>query len=171
MNFLEYPFYFVSSSDAYKDALGFHNNFFVTLNGFLWALLVAAGIALVFAGLFYFAFARNNKLATKLNWFICGILIAAASYGACDLFLIGGQGSESVNTFYGANEQLVRDNRSKPNAKQYAQLKIKIQGELQKQKDVRVPFDFTCAFWSFLFFFVFSAVMKGYNPNTKKIPF
>ncbi len=171
MKFLEYFFLPVSASESYKDALGFHTNYFVNGSGFLMGLLLALGIAVVLALVFYFGICKNYTLAKKSNWWILSLVVAIIAYFGADFILIGGQGSTSVNTFYGANEQLVRDNRNKPNAKQYAKLKMKIEGELQKQKDVRVPFDFTCAGWSWLIFLGFSMWIKRYSVNGTQIPF
>lgn len=99
------------------------------------------------------------------------IIVALVSYFGADLFLIGGQGSKSSNTFYGTNNEYVQKHRSKPNAKKYAQLNLKIEGELQKQKDVRVPFDLTCAGWSWLICLGFSIWVKRYSKHGTQIPF
>lgn len=171
MKFFEFFFFPVSGSNAYKDALGFHKNYFVDNSGFLYGFILAAIIGIVFAAIFYFIFCNNYSIAKKLNWWIISLVVAVGSYFASDLCLIGGQGSTSVSTFYGCNEQYVRENRNKPNTKQYARLNMKIKGELQKQKDVRVPFDLTCAGWSWLIFFGFSIWWKRYSKHGTQIPF
>lgn len=168
---LEYFFIPVSNADAYKDALGFHNNYFVNNYGFLWALLVGVGIALVIALLFYFVFATNTVRGKTRNWWIASLIVVLMSYGATDLFLIGNQGSTSVISFYGTNELYVKENHQKPNAAQYKTLNNKIRGDLKKGKDVRVPFDFTAAFWSWIFFLGISACLKGHSKYGTKIPF
>ena len=168
---MEYLFFPVSGNDAYNDTLGFHTNYFINNNGFLWSLLVAVGIALVLSLLFYFAFARNITLAKKLNWFICSLIVGGLSYGACDLFLIGQPGSQSTITFYNANNELVKSKVADPMAPSYAQKKIEIENDLKKYKDVRVPFDFTTAAWSWIFFFGISCCIKGYSKYANHIPF
>lgn len=168
---LEYFFIPVSSADAYKDALGFHTNYFVNNYGFLWALLVGVGIALVISLIFYFVFATNTTRSQKVNWWIASLIVGLMTYGATDLFLIGNQGSTSATSFYGVNELYVKENRQKPNASQYKSINRKIKEDLKKGKDVRVPFDFTAAVWSWIFFLGISACLKGYSKFGTQIPF
>lgn len=169
---MKYLFFFVSGSDAYKDALGFHSNYFETHNGFLYGLILALVIALIMAVVFYFIICKKYALATKRTWWILSILVAVISYFATDILLIGGQGStaERPYTFYGCNELLVIEKKSKPNAKQYRKLKMKIESELQKYKDVRFPFDITCAGWGWLFFLGASIPLKRFSVNGTQIP-
>ncbi|MDE6754202.1 MAG: hypothetical protein K2J82_06290 [Muribaculaceae bacterium] len=171
MKIFEFFFFPVSGSESYKDALGFHNNFFITHNGFLWGLILALIIAVVAAGIFYFVMDKNYTLAKPLNWWIISIVVAVIGYFGADIFLIGGQGSNSPSTFYGTNSEWVKEHRKKPNAKEYPKFKIKIENELRKQKDVRIPFDLTCAGWAWLLFLGTSLCFKRYSVNSTQIPF
>ena len=80
MKVFEFFFFPVSGSESYKDALGFHTNYFVNNGGFLWGLLLAFAVAILIALIFYFGLCKNYNFAKKANWWIASVVVAVIAY-------------------------------------------------------------------------------------------
>lgn len=76
------PYYFVSHSKEFvNDRMRVFNQFFNLENHFLHAFLIALGIALLFAVLYYLLIGfRGKKMATLAVWFVMMALTAVVSF-------------------------------------------------------------------------------------------
>jgi len=173
---MEIFYYFVRQSAAWEPK--FHDNFFNGQFGFIYGLLVALVVAIIAAALFYFGCCNSNKevkYANKTTWAV--VLLAGAIVAALlgDIVIIGhGSDSVLVPNFYDANEQYYTQQVSGSTDQNFidelASTKTKIASDLDKNNDVRIPFDFTTGVWAAVLYFLISLPLKGITINGKVIP-
>lgn len=173
---MEILYYFVRQSAAWDPK--FHDNFFNGQSGFLYGLLLAAIVAIVAAVIFYFGFCNSNKevkYANKTSWAVG--LVAAAIVAAVlgDIIIIGhDMNSVLVTNFYDANEQYYMQQVSGSTDQNFidelSSKKTQIANDLDKNNDVRIPFDATTGVWAAVLYFLVSLPIKGITIHGKVIP-
>ena len=176
-------FFFVTSSDAWKNTRNFHENFFCDNNGFLYGILVALVVAIFLAICFYFGLANNkrdNAMANIPVWlaFLAGTAILVF---LCANYVLIGK-SNTLNpksifynySFYKDNtEYVVKQTSGNPNEQLVTKLnsdKQAIDTELNRGKDVRYLFSIGCAVYGLLFFYLLSIAIKGFTYQGVSIP-
>lgn len=177
-------FFFVTSTKAYKDAYGFHKNFFVDEDAFFIGLLLAFIIGVVAALIFYYGCCNSEKTRKNANlgtWVISLIVAGVATFLIADFIIIGApkvKGNNSLfksYSFYMANEKYykvkVKEAPDPKAVKPILDEKNEIAKNLDSQKDVRIPYSAGCAVYSLIFFFICSIVVKGTTRHGAVIPF
>lgn len=173
---MEIFYYFVRQSSAWDPK--FHDNFFNAQSGFIYGLLLAAIIAAAAAAIFYFGCCNSKttvKYANTTTWvaiLIVGVIVAAL---LSDVAIIGRDSNSVVITnFYEANEQYyvkqVSGSTDQNFINELAMKKTNIANDLDKNKDVRIPFDLTTGVWTAILYFAFSLLIKGHTIAGKVIP-
>ena len=177
-------FFFVTSSEAWKsDTSHFHDNFFVTNGGFTSGLIAALVVAIACAMAFYFGCANNKRSVKYASTGVWAGFMAGAfgiTFLIASLVFIGKSSSTSPSSplykfsFYKANtEYLIKQTSNNPNQQLVQKLntdKQTIQSNLDKNKDVRMPYSFSCAVYALLFFYLISLCIKGFTISGIAIP-
>lgn len=180
---MDFIYFLVTGSDAWEPH--FHNHFFVTCNGFMWGLIGALIIGILFAAAFYFGCCNSSnsvKLANIKVWSVFLLISGIVGYFYADCILIGTSDNSDDSSmtrkysFYKANDYYFIEETSKPGvAPAYIQdltrTKNEISDNLDKGGDVRFDFDITTAVLAVIFFFLSGLVIKRLTIAGKAIPF
>lgn len=179
-------YFLVSWGKQNKAAQALHDYFFNDQGAFTYGILIALGIALIAAIVYYFVLGRNVTTAKMQNWWICGIVALAATFCISDFVIIGsnkvGAKKETITYKYSFNKALNEAPTSKEfNSKHrefktsvrkadLRQAKDKIQKELKKGGDVRYPYSLNTTIWCAIFYFALSMLLKGFSEAAKTKP-
>lgn len=185
MNFFSFLYFAVTGNDAFKgDTMGYHTYYFLDHWGCMYGILLALLVAGVCSAVFYLGLCRKFSLATSPNWWITLLVCGAVSFGLSDTILIGHKQKTQTSTFnfHGSMNEMLKDggyhkpgeskkrNISPDHAKNLQIEKTKIETNLKKWKDVRLPFDATTGCYAMLFFVLWAFVFKGYSEHGTQIP-
>lgn len=186
---MDFIYFLVTGNEAWEGY--FHENFFMTQNGFWWGIIGAFAIAAIFALIFYFGFCNSKTSNTYAKIWLWGIFLALSggcSYFYADLVVIGDPAQPQKDdkdriallykySFYKANNDyytyITDDKNGYRSQKEKEDLKKQmntIKDNLNKGKDVRNDFDITTAAWSLIFFYLISLGIKRFTINGKCIP-
>lgn len=169
-------FFFVTNSQAWKDTREFHENFFLAHGAFMDGFLVAIGVALVLALVFYFGCCNkrdNDSMANLGVW--AGFLVVTGFFVflTANFVFIGKSNVKNPqslfykHSFYKANAEFViektRDNQNEQQVSEYTTARQNIENDLNKGRDVRYPYSTGCCVYSLLFFYIFSLLLKGFT--------
>lgn len=178
---MDFLYYFVTKSFDWEPK--YHQNFFVDHNAFVYGLVWAIVLALVFAIAFYFCLCNNKESCSSAKlpvWLVFLALSGISSYLVADWGIIGKKNITDQTSvfykysFYNTNEayyaEQARNNSNEQLLQELAKKKNEIRMDLNQGNDVRVPFDMTCAVYGLIFFYLFSVVLKGFTINGKTIP-
>ena len=175
-------YHFVTTSNAWEPR--FHENFFVTHHAFLYGLLIALGIGVVIALIYYFSCCNSKntvKMANIYTWLVAGVVSAVLSFFVANWVIIGKSGVNNQKSlfytysFYNANEtyynvEVQRNVKNEKLVKDLATTKQKIKTDLDQGHDVRLPYSATTTVLNIIFFVAASFCIKGATRNGKHIP-
>lgn len=177
---MEILFKLVSSLEAYADDYGFHAHFFEEAGGFSTAFIIAIAVAAVCAIIYYFGLCMSEKTiatATLPVWIVFLVLAGGVSFFASDIVVIGSEADEeseiTANNFYAdleSNYIDLADGAPKTEAEEMNRAKNDIIENLNQGDDVAFMLGLNTAFWSVLFFYILSVVLKGFTVNGLAIP-
>lgn len=176
-------FFFVTSSEFWKNNFDFCDNFFNIHNGFLTGLAIALGLALLLALLFYFGCANNKhegQLATIPVWvgFLAGTFILTT---VCANYILIGKSSTtpqdsmfySHSIYKATTDYVIKKTSNNPNEDQVKKI-VAQQTQFNKTLDqnggVRWSFSLGCGVYSILFFYIISLLVKGFTYGGVAIP-
>ncbi|MGN0222922.1 MAG: hypothetical protein ACI4AM_02725 [Muribaculaceae bacterium] len=172
-------FYFVTNSDAWgNDLSGYHDNYFNTEGAFSELFIVALIMGVVVCAVFYFGFCnsvKSDKHATFGNWIICMVVAAIFGFVYSDFITVGSSHNDGTKSgFYQANVDYYNAQAAGCDGQQSASLAKQmndIETDLNNYDDVRLPLDFTAAFWAVVWYFLASILLKRFTIGGKTIPF
>lgn len=179
----EFFYFLVTGSKSWT--LNYHENFFNVHEGFFWGLMGALIIGVICALVFYFGCCNSKKSAAMANigvWAGFLVVCALIGYIYADMVVIGKSGIVDQNSifrtysFYKANNDYYLQETRKPGVsettvKQLLDTKNRIENDLNKGGDVRLPFNLTTAVLAIIFYFIASIFVKRFTINGKHIPF
>lgn len=166
------PYYFVSHSKEFiNDRLRVYNQFFNLENHFLHAFLIALGVALLFAVIYYLLIGfRLKKLATLAVWFVMLALSAVTSFTATGISSgLKSKSKHSLNMILEDKfkKQAVKEDCTKQECTiypQYKQMHDKFRKGMFHVKPV-LNLALTNMLLSVLFFWIFSVVFRLVLPE------
>lgn len=176
-SFYKMIYFLVSSSKAYtEDGLGFHREFFINNNGFLFSLLLAIIIAVLVAVIFYFGLCMKKdtfSAAKTSNWVVALVIAAICCFFVNDILLVGSPkySGKGISTYYKSNDDFViKMQESTVSPEEYTAERDNLNENISNWKDVRVQYNLNSVFWCVIVFCGVSIAIKGLTPYGNCIP-
>lgn len=195
---MKYFFFLVSGLEKYKDAYGYHDHFFQTSGGFLWAIGAAFVVALVCAIVFYFGLCNSRKTfkaATMPVWVVTLIITGVVTFLFTSQVLIGhgsgaigddeeeevdaaannGASQGKLHNFYVDMEQYynqsaLNEDITSDELDDRLQVKEEIIENLNQGEDVAMLFNLNATLYALLFFYIISLILKGFTKHGIMLP-
>ena len=170
---MEMIYFLVSSLEEYNDAYGFHNQYFVEGNGFLFAFLIALFVAVGIAAFFYLFICNVfNRLSKFYVWVIALFLTVGATLLLTSKFIVGGEDENTGNYtgFYYSLEEFAGIQREEYAQNQEAQKKVNqvydqilqdLAGSGEEEYKVVDMLYLTNTILTIFFFILISILVKG----------